>query len=66
MAQDLWRTSIAELMQNKANVRAGHYRQQATRLRELAEMETSQKVRADLLDLAGNYEALAGSVEAQC
>jgi hypothetical protein len=66
MAQDLWETSIVGLMRHVPQERAAHYRQQAMRLRELAEMETDQAVRADFRDLAEKYEALASSVAGQC
>jgi hypothetical protein len=53
-------------MRHVPQERAAHYRQQAMRLRELAEMETDQAVRVDLRDLAEKYEALASSVAGQC
>jgi hypothetical protein len=62
MPEDLWSGSVLALMQNAAHVRAAHYRAQAAQLRELAEQELSEKVRRDLLDLAGKYDDLAASV----
>ena len=62
MADDLWRMPIQELMLNSAQTRAGHYRQQAVELREMAESQIDEKLRRELLDLAAKYAALADSV----
>ena len=42
-----------------------HHREQADRLRELAEMQKNQTVREDLLRLADQYDRLANSVAGQ-
>jgi hypothetical protein len=62
MADDLWRMPMQELMLNSAQTRAGHYRLQATELREIAESQIDEKLRRQLLDLATKYSALANSV----
>ena len=64
MSEALWRIPVREFMQNSAQNRAAHYRQQASELRELAESQISERVRGELLDLAGKYEALASLVSA--
>ena len=62
---DPWKTSVSELVRKAPHERAAHYREQATRLRELAEAETGQKLRQDLLSLADQYDALACGVPVQ-
>jgi hypothetical protein len=49
-------------MLSSAQTRATHYRQQAAKLRGMAENQTDDGVRRDLLDLAVKYNALANSV----
>jgi hypothetical protein len=65
MPDDPWKTSVFELMQKVPHERAAHYREQATRLRELAEAETGHKLRQDLFSLADQYDALARGVTVQ-
>jgi hypothetical protein len=43
--------------------RAEHYRDQAAKLRELAETTPASKFRDQLLDLADQYDRLAAGVE---
>ncbi len=64
MSDDLWRTPMRDLMLKSAQVRAAHYRQQATELRAMAEDETDT-AKSDLLELAAKYDALADSVSPQ-
>ena len=45
--------------------RAAHYREQAIKLRQMAEAEPPGKIRDQLLDLADQYEGLAKSVTQQ-
>jgi hypothetical protein len=42
--------------------RAQHYRDLALQLRKTGETEPDEKRRVDLLDLAGQYEGLAGKL----
>ncbi len=51
------------MMANSAQVRAVNYRQQAATFRELAETETGENLRRNLLRLAGQYEAMAAEVD---
>lgn len=60
MSDDLWHMPIQDLILNAAQVRAVHYRQQAIELREMAADE-ADKLRHELLELAGKYDALADS-----
>lgn len=65
MSDDLWQVPLRDLMLNNAQTRATHYRQQAVELRRMAGDELKERVRADLLDLATKYDALATSVSSK-
>ena len=43
--------------------RAAFYREQATQLKDLAEVATSLEARSELMALAGNYETLAERID---
>jgi hypothetical protein len=49
-------------MRRAAEKRAARYREQAVQLRKMAEYERDANLRADLLDLADEYDELANSV----
>jgi hypothetical protein len=56
-------SGLLGLVTNSAQVRAAHYRDQASRLRQMAEAESLMRLRGNLLNLARKYESLAATVE---
>ena len=52
MTYDGERTALLGLVINAVHLRAAHYWQQAARLREIAEIESIERVRDSLLDVA--------------
>ena len=59
MPSDVQGLGVLEFAANAAHARAAHYRDQAARLREMAEAEPIGRLRERLVDIARQYEALA-------
>lgn len=55
---------VGLMLNNAAHSRAANYRQQAAQFRELAEDETNEKLRQNLLELANKYDELAINLRA--
>jgi hypothetical protein len=63
MPRDLSGKELLNLMKvNDAPMRAARYKRESERFRRMAETETDQKLRRNLLELAEQYDALAANI----
>lgn len=63
MAREVSGKELLDLMKiNSAPMRAQHYRQEAEKFRQMAEIEIDEKLRLRLLDLAAQYGELAANI----
>jgi hypothetical protein len=61
--EDIGGSGVLEFVADAAHARAGHYRERAEQLRDMAKTESLGRLRGGLLNLADQYESLAASVE---
>ena len=62
MASDTGEIGVLEFAVSAAHARAAHYRDQASRLREMAEDEAIGRLRQRLIETAIEYDNLAANV----